>query len=67
MDSDAIFDEFVKPIGIGAIAVSGIIGIIRMGKIVVGSISLGFKGLKGGGKWRRRRARRPTCLPATCC
>ena len=26
-----------------------IIGIIRMGKIVAGSISLGFKGLKGGG------------------
>ena len=49
MDSDAIFGAFVKPIGIGAIAVSGIIGIIRMGKIVAGSISLGFKGLKGGG------------------
>ncbi|HBO44328.1 MAG TPA: peptide transporter [Planctomycetaceae bacterium] len=48
MDSDAIFGAFVKPIGIGAIAVSGIIGIIRMGKIVLGSISLGFKGLKGG-------------------
>ncbi|MBN1395200.1 MAG: oligopeptide transporter, OPT family [Pirellulales bacterium] len=49
MSSADIFDEFVKPIGIGAIAVSGIIGIIRMGKIVLGSISLGFKGLKGGG------------------
>jgi putative OPT family oligopeptide transporter len=48
MDSDAIFAAFIKPIGIGAIAVSGIIGIIRMGKIVAGSISLGFKGLKGG-------------------
>ncbi len=48
MDSDAIFAAFVKPIGIGAIAVSGIIGIIRMGKIVLGSIALGFKGLKGG-------------------
>jgi putative OPT family oligopeptide transporter len=48
MDSDAIFGAFVKPIGIGAIAVSGVIGIIRMGKIVLGSISLGFKGLKGG-------------------
>jgi putative OPT family oligopeptide transporter len=49
MSSKAIFNEFVKPIGIGAIAVSGIIGIIRMGKIVLGSILLGFKGLKGGG------------------
>ncbi|MCP4675164.1 MAG: oligopeptide transporter, OPT family [Deltaproteobacteria bacterium] len=50
MGSSAIFGTFVKPVGIGAIAVSGIIGIIRMGKIVVGSVSLGFKGLKGGGK-----------------
>ncbi len=50
MGASAIFGTFVKPIGIGAIAVSGIIGIIRMGKIVAGSISLGFKGLKGGAK-----------------
>ncbi len=49
MTSKEIFDEFVHPIGIGAIAVSAIFGIIRMGKIVLGSISLGFKGLKGGG------------------
>ena len=48
MSSGEIFDEFVKKIGIGAIAVSAIFGIIRMGKIVLGSISLGFKGLKGG-------------------
>ncbi len=50
MNSGAIFGTFVKPIGIGAIAISGLIGIIRMGKIVIGSISLGFKGLKGGGQ-----------------
>ena len=49
MTSKEIFDEFVHPIGIGTIAVSAIFGIIRMGKIVAGSISLGFKGLKGGG------------------
>lgn len=48
MDSEAIFKAFVKPIGIGAIAVSAIFGIIRMGKIVLGSIALGFKGLQGG-------------------
>jgi putative OPT family oligopeptide transporter len=48
MDSGDIFAAFVKPIGIGAIAISGIIGIIRMGKIVAGSIALGFKGFKGG-------------------
>ena len=50
MGSAGIFGNFVRPIGIGAIAVSGIIGIIKMGKIVLGSISLGFKGLKGGGQ-----------------
>jgi len=50
MSSGQIFGAFVKPIGIGAIAVSGIIGIIRMGKIVGSSISLGFKGFKGGGQ-----------------
>jgi putative OPT family oligopeptide transporter len=49
MTSKEIFDEFVHPIGIGAIAVSAIFGIIRMGKIVAGSVSLGFKGLKRGG------------------
>lgn len=48
MSAGQIFGEFVKPIGIGAIAVSGIIGIIRMGKIVVGSVSLGFKGFATG-------------------
>jgi len=48
MSSGQIFGAFVKPIGIGAIAVSGIIGIIRMGKIVGSSISLGFKGFKKG-------------------
>jgi len=48
MSSGQIFSAFIRPVGIGAIAISGLIGIIRMGKIVVGSISLGFKGLKGG-------------------
>ncbi|MBN2359083.1 MAG: oligopeptide transporter, OPT family, partial [Deltaproteobacteria bacterium] len=43
MSSGAIFKFFVKPIGIGAIAVSGLIGILRMGKIVASSVSLGFK------------------------
>ncbi|MDX9722537.1 MAG: OPT/YSL family transporter, partial [Myxococcota bacterium] len=48
MSSGAIFAEFVRPIGIGAIAASAIIGIIRMGKIILSSVSLGFKGLRGG-------------------
>jgi len=44
MSPTAIFGAFIKPIGIGAIAISGLIGIIRMGKIVVSSVTLGFKG-----------------------
>ena len=48
--SGGIFGAFVKPIGIGAIAISGLIGIIRMGKIVVGSLSLGFKGFTKAGR-----------------
>jgi putative OPT family oligopeptide transporter len=49
MSGSQIFAQFVKPIGIGAIAVSGIIGMIRMGKIILGSLSLGLKGLKSKG------------------
>ncbi len=45
MSAGQIFGAFVKPIGIGAIAVSGLIGMIRMGKIIAGSVSLGFKGI----------------------
>jgi putative OPT family oligopeptide transporter len=50
MSSGAIFGAFVKPIGIGAIAISGLIGILRMGKIVASSVSLGFKGLTRKGE-----------------
>ena len=43
-----IFTWYVRPIGIGAIAVAGMISIIKMGKIILGSLSLGFKGIAGG-------------------
>ena len=48
LSSAQIFKLYVKPIGIGAIAMSGVIGIIRMGKIIGNSALLGFKGFKGG-------------------
>ncbi|MCP4156455.1 MAG: peptide transporter, partial [bacterium] len=57
MNSNDIFGNFVKPIGIGAIAISGLVGIIRMGKIVISSISLGFKGLKGGWDTSKKESR----------
>jgi putative OPT family oligopeptide transporter len=49
MDAGQIFSNYVRPMGIGCIAVAGIIGILKMGKIVVSSMSLAFKGLMGGG------------------
>jgi len=45
MDAAYIFAKFVKPIGIGAIATAGVIGLIRMRSIILGSLSLGFKGI----------------------
>ncbi len=45
-----IFKWYVRPIGIGAIAMAGMISILKMGKIIVGSLSLGFKGILGGSK-----------------
>ena len=50
MSATEIFSAFVKPIGIGAIAISGLIGILRMWKIVAGSITLGFKAFRGAGQ-----------------
>lgn len=49
MDAGQIFSSYVRPMGIGCIAVAGIIGILKMGKIIVSSMSLAFKGLVGGG------------------
>jgi putative OPT family oligopeptide transporter len=43
-----IFTKYVRPIGIGAIAIAGLISICKMGKIILGSLSLGFKGILGG-------------------
>jgi len=49
MDSGQIFANYIRPMGIGCIAIAGIIGILKMGKIIVSSMSLAFKGLVGGG------------------
>ncbi len=50
MNATAMFGSFIKPIGIGAIAIAGIIGLIKMRKIILGSLSIGFKGLGHTGK-----------------
>lgn len=49
MSAGQIFGSYVRPMGIGCIAVAGIIGILKMSKIIVSSLSLGFKGLIGAG------------------
>ena len=40
---DDIFANYVRPIGIGAIAAAGLMGIIKNGKIIISSFSVGFK------------------------
>jgi len=45
MSAGDIFATFVKPIAIGAIATAGIIGLIRMSRIILKSVSLGFKSI----------------------
>lgn len=47
MAPDAIFANFVRPIGIGAIAAAGMMGIIKNGKIIVSSFTVGFKQIFG--------------------
>ena len=47
MNAGQIFGAYVRPMGIGCIAVAGIIGILKMSKIIVSSLSLAFKGLVG--------------------
>ena len=50
MDEITIFNTYVRPIGIGAIAIAGLIGILKNGKIILSSFSVGFKEiLKGKG------------------
>jgi len=44
MGAADIFALYVRPVGIGAIAMAGFIGIIKMGRIILGSLSLAFKG-----------------------
>lgn len=43
-----IFGTYVQKIGIGAIAMAGILGIIKSAKVILQSFSIGFKQLFGG-------------------
>lgn len=51
MSAEEIFRAYVRPIGIGGIAMAGIIGIIRSSRIIAGAFSLAFREIvhhKGG-------------------
>ena len=43
MSAEEIFRQYVRHVGIGGIAMAGIIGIIRSSKIIKSAITLGFK------------------------
>ncbi|MCX7879693.1 MAG: oligopeptide transporter, OPT family [Ignavibacteria bacterium] len=48
MQPEQIFSLYVRPIGIGAIAMAGIIGVIKSSKVILSAFSLAFGGfLKG--------------------
>ena len=46
MTAEQIFRAYVRPIGIGSIAMAGIIGIIKSYKVIFGSFSLAMAGFK---------------------
>lgn len=50
MSAEAIFRAYVRPIGIGAIAMAGIIGIIRSSSVIFSAFGLAVKGLSGANK-----------------
>jgi len=43
MTAEEIFTNYVRQIGIGGIAMAGIIGILRSSKIIVGAVSLAYR------------------------
>ncbi|MDD5570662.1 MAG: oligopeptide transporter, OPT family, partial [Bacteroidales bacterium] len=50
MSAEAIFRAYVRPLGIGAIAMAGVIGIIRSSSVIGKAFKLAFSGIIGGKK-----------------
>jgi len=48
LSPEQIFTAYVRPIGIGAIAMAGIIGVLKASPIIGKAFKLAFKGLTGG-------------------
>ncbi|MDR0659715.1 MAG: oligopeptide transporter, OPT family [Prevotellaceae bacterium] len=63
MSPDSIFSSYVKPIGIGGIAMSGIVGIIRSSGIIKSAFGLAVKELGGKSKLDAETKRTQRDLP----
>ena len=63
MSPEKIFTCYGKSIGIGAIAMAGIIGIIKSWGIIKGAVSLAAKEMKGGGEAATESQRTERDLP----
>lgn len=48
MSPESIFNQYVRHIGIGAIAMAGIIGILKSSKVIGSAFALAFSGIMGG-------------------
>lgn len=62
MSPEEIFRNYARHIGIGGIAMAGVIGIIRSSKIIRQALSLAVTELRG----RQTPGRRPAARNATC-
>jgi putative OPT family oligopeptide transporter len=63
MSAEEIFRQYVRHVGIGGIAMAGIIGIIRSSKIIKSAISLGFKEIFGKKHLNEKQIRTQRDLP----
>lgn len=63
MSAEEIFKGYVRHIGIGGIAMAGIIGIIRSSKIIASAFSLGFKEMFSKGNSFNNKLRTQRDLP----
>jgi len=63
MSPEQIFSTYVRHIGIGGIAMAGIIGIIRSSKIIASAFSLAVKEIFGGRSLTEERTRTQRDLP----
>ena len=63
MSAEQIFAAYVRPIGIGGIAMAGIIGIIRSGSIIKSAVSLAGKEMFGKHEGKKTNLRTQRDLP----